>query len=211
MGDIFDLLVGEISATHEFAKPYINILEELALNTQILYLEGNHDFNLTPLFQRVKIFTLEQQPLKLNLHPSKANNPINNNTIIHLAHGDIFLSPLLQFILKSLRNHYLLIFLNFLNTLTYNFISKTILKNQKKKNLFYKIKDFENLAKERYKKYGNSDSWVCEGHYHQNMILNQKDVKYFNLASFAHEKSFFVVKYQRKIKFQEQKLRGQNV
>ncbi|HED0776796.1 TPA: UDP-2,3-diacylglucosamine diphosphatase, partial [Campylobacter jejuni] len=29
MGDIFDLLIGEISATHEFAKPYIELLEEL--------------------------------------------------------------------------------------------------------------------------------------------------------------------------------------
>ncbi|EIQ3291333.1 UDP-2,3-diacylglucosamine diphosphatase, partial [Campylobacter coli] len=27
MGDIFDLLIGEISATHEFAKPYIKLLE----------------------------------------------------------------------------------------------------------------------------------------------------------------------------------------
>ncbi|EAK3977886.1 UDP-2,3-diacylglucosamine diphosphatase, partial [Campylobacter coli] len=25
MGDIFDLLIGEISATHEFAKPYIKL------------------------------------------------------------------------------------------------------------------------------------------------------------------------------------------
>ncbi|EAH5875068.1 UDP-2,3-diacylglucosamine diphosphatase, partial [Campylobacter coli] len=46
MGDIFDLLIGEISATHEFAKPYIKLLEELALKMEIIYLEGNHDFNL---------------------------------------------------------------------------------------------------------------------------------------------------------------------
>ncbi|EPA1149729.1 UDP-2,3-diacylglucosamine diphosphatase, partial [Campylobacter jejuni] len=39
MGDIFDLLIGEISATHEFAKPYIELLEELALKIEIIYLE----------------------------------------------------------------------------------------------------------------------------------------------------------------------------
>ncbi|EAI9968245.1 UDP-2,3-diacylglucosamine diphosphatase, partial [Campylobacter jejuni] len=54
MGDIFDLLIGEISATHEFAKPYIELLEELALKIEIIYLEGNHDFNLSCFFKRVK-------------------------------------------------------------------------------------------------------------------------------------------------------------
>ncbi|HED6840555.1 TPA: UDP-2,3-diacylglucosamine diphosphatase, partial [Campylobacter coli] len=49
------------------------------------------------------------------------------------------------------------------------------------------------------------------GHYHQNLILDEKDVKYFNLASFAYERSFFVVECYQEIKFREQKLRGQNV
>ncbi|EAI7227868.1 UDP-2,3-diacylglucosamine diphosphatase, partial [Campylobacter coli] len=51
----------------------------------------------------------------------------------------------------------------------------------------------------------------CEGHYHQNLILDEKDIKYFNLASFAYERSFFVVECCQEIKFREQKLRGQNV
>ncbi|EAH9830339.1 TPA: metallophosphoesterase, partial [Campylobacter jejuni] len=144
MGDIFDLLIGEISATHEFAKPYIELLEELALKIEIIYLEGNHDFNLSCFFKRVKIFNLQEQPIKLNLHTSKGNNLVLNNAFIKLAHGDIFLPPLLQFTLKTLRNHYLLIFLNFLNIITCNFISNKILQNQNKKNLFYQIKDFEN-------------------------------------------------------------------
>ncbi len=211
MGDIFDLLIGEISATHEFAKPYIKLLEELALKMEIIYLEGNHDFNLARFFQRVKIFSLQEQPLKLNLHTSKGKNTDFKNSFITLAHGDIFLSPCLQFTLKSLRNHYLLIFLNFLNQISSNSISNKILKNQNKKNLFYKIENFKNLAKERYEKYGNLGFWVCEGHYHQNLILDEKDIKYFNLASFAYERSFFVVECCQEIKFREQKLRGQNV
>lgn len=62
MGDIFDLLIGEISATHEFAKPYIELLEELALKIEIIYLEGNHDFNLSCFFKRVKILTYKSSP-----------------------------------------------------------------------------------------------------------------------------------------------------
>lgn len=211
MGDIFDLLVGEISVTHEFAKPYIDLLEELALKMEIIYIEGNHDFNLSRFFQRVKIFKLQEQPIKLNLHTSKANNLTQAKFFIKLAHGDIFLTPFLQFILKSLRNHYLLVFLNFLNRLSCHFISNQILKKQNKKNLFYKIKNFENLAKKRYEKYENLGFWVCEGHYHQNFILNEEGIKYFNLASFAYERSFFIVEYEQEIKFREQKLRGQNV
>ncbi|EOJ9098041.1 metallophosphoesterase, partial [Campylobacter jejuni] len=122
MGDIFDLLIGEISATHEFAKPYIELLEELALKIEIIYLEGNHDFNLSCFFKRVKIFNLQEQPIKLNLHTSKGNNLVLNNAFIKLAHGDIFLPPLLQFTLKTLRNHYLLIFLNFLNLEKIDFV-----------------------------------------------------------------------------------------
>lgn len=209
MGDIFDLLIGEISATHEFAKPYIELLEELALRIEIIYLEGNHDFNLAYFFQRVKIFNLQKQPIKL--HISKGNISALNPSFIKLAHGDIFLPRLLQFTLKSLRNHYLLIFLNFLNIITRNFISKKILQNQNKKNLFYPIKDFENLAKKRYERYENLGFWVCEGHYHQNHQINEENIKYFNLASFAYKRSFFVVEYQQEIKFREQKLRGQNV
>ncbi len=62
MGDIFDLLIGEISATHEFAKPYIELLEELALKIEIIYLEGNHDFNLSCFFKRVKFLTYKSSP-----------------------------------------------------------------------------------------------------------------------------------------------------
>lgn len=94
------MLIGEISATHEFAKPYIELLEELALKIEIIYLEGNHDFNLSCFFKRVKIFNLQEQPIKLNLHTSKGNNLVLNSAFIKLAHGDIFLPPLLQFTLK---------------------------------------------------------------------------------------------------------------
>ena len=50
MGDIFDLLIYEIKATHSFAKPYIKILEDISDKTEVLYLEGNHDFNLANFF-----------------------------------------------------------------------------------------------------------------------------------------------------------------
>ncbi|MBF7048682.1 UDP-2,3-diacylglucosamine diphosphatase, partial [Campylobacter volucris] len=104
------MLVYEVKATHKFALPYIELLEELAIKIEIVYLEGNHDFNLANFFTRVKVFNIDKQPLLCKFED-------NTHTFVELAHGDIFLKPFLQFFLKSLRNHHLLCFLNFINNL----------------------------------------------------------------------------------------------
>lgn len=199
MGDIFDLLVAEISATHSFAKPYIELLEELAEEIEIFYFEGNHDFNLSVFFNKVKVFNIKKQPLVL--HTSK-----DKKCEFYLAHGDIFLNPFLEFALGLLRNHYLLCFLNALNFISFNAISKNILKKQKQKKIFVKMENFEFLARKRYEKFEAKGAWVVEGHYHQNFFLNEQNIKYFNLASFAYEKSFFVVEFGQEIKFLQCKL-----
>ncbi|ECL5231810.1 UDP-2,3-diacylglucosamine diphosphatase [Campylobacter upsaliensis] len=197
MGDIFDLLVWEISASHSFAMPYIVLLEKLCEKMEIYYLEGNHDFNLGLFFKKVRVIPLQNQPLVLHTSKGKDEN-------FFLAHGDIFLNPILQFLLKSLRNRFLLRFLNVLNFLTFSSISKQILARQKKKNLFYKIENFKILAYKRYEKYQAKGAWVIEGHYHQNLFLREERVKYFNLPSFAYERSFFVVKFSPEVKFEKQ-------
>ncbi|EFO9429555.1 UDP-2,3-diacylglucosamine diphosphatase [Campylobacter upsaliensis] len=197
MGDIFDLLVWEVSASHSFAMPYIALLEKLCEKMEIYYLEGNHDFNLSRFFKKVRVIPLQNQPLVL--HTSKGKDEK-----FFLAHGDIFLNPFLQFLLKSLRNRFLLRFLNVLNFLTFSSISEQILARQKRKNLFYKIENFKNLAYKRYEKYQAKGAWVIEGHYHQNLFLKEERVKYFNLPSFAYERSFFVVKFSSEVKFEKQ-------
>ncbi|WP_409513392.1 UDP-2,3-diacylglucosamine diphosphatase [Campylobacter sp. MIT 99-7217] len=227
MGDMFDVLVGEVEASHNFAKPYINLLEELALQMQIIYLEGNHDFNLGSFFKKVQVFPLQAQPLLCEFEILNADkfdqNDENLKTLkeyhfaceeiksLSLAHGDIFLPPLLGFVLKALRNHYLLAFLNILDKMLNFKISKQIFKKQKHKNLFFTIENFKELARKRYEKYAISKTLVVEGHYHQNLVLDEKNVKYINLPSFAYERSFFIVECADKIKFQEKKLKEEDV
>ncbi len=244
MGDIFEILVGQISKTHEFATPYITLLESLATKgVEVLYIEGNHDFNLSKLFKNVKVFSLENQPIilkcPLNLKVKRAKFSensagfkekgvgiqslefINENSKgtnsksaefkaqsleiqgqgvefkgiskLMLAHGDIFLPPFLAFLLRSLRNPFLLKTLNLINKLAFNAILAKIKSNQKKKNLFYQISNFNALAEKRYAKYRENNALVIEGHYHQNAIFNTKECKYINLPTFAYERSFFVV------------------
>ncbi|EEC4842562.1 UDP-2,3-diacylglucosamine diphosphatase [Campylobacter lari] len=196
MGDIFDLLIYEVKATHGFTKAYIDLLEELADEIEIIYLEGNHDFNLAKFFKKVKVFSIKQQPLLCKFQ---------DKTLVKLAHGDIFLKPFLQFCLKSLRNHYLLFFLNFLNVISKEKITQKILKNQNKKQLIRKIPHFSALAKERLKHY--NIGFVIEGHYHQDVFLEYENIKYLNLATFAYKESFFVVKYEPEIRFHKIELK----
>ena len=204
MGDIFDLLIYEIKSTHHFAKPYIKLLEELATEIEVIYLEGNHDFNLAKFFKKVKVFPIQKQALFLS---SKENIKITQKTLdkelksfefkgvngLYLAHGDIFLKPILSFFLRSLRSHFLLLFLNLLDRLSKNHISKKIKKKQLSKNLFYVIDDFYDMARARYARYECEECLVLEGHYHQNFLLNEEGKYYFNLDSFAYKESFFVV------------------
>ncbi|AJD06861.1 UDP-2,3-diacylglucosamine diphosphatase [Campylobacter lari] len=196
MGDIFDLLIYEVKATHGFAKVYIDLLEELADEIEIIYLEGNHDFNLAKFFKKVKVFSIKQQPLLCEFQ---------DKTLVKLAHGDIFLKPFLQFCLKSLRNHYLLFFLNFLNIISKEKITQKILKNQNKKQLIRKIPHFSTLIKERLKHY--NIGFMIEGHYHQDVFLEYENIKYLNLATFAYKESFFVVKYEPEIRFHKIELK----
>ena len=210
MGDMFDVLVGEIKATHKFAMPYINLLESLAgQGVEVLYLEGNHDFNLANLFKKVQVFPLQNQPLILkcaqnltlkkakftqnSLKFSKEKAEFQGVSQTALAHGDIFLPPFLAFLLKTLRKPLLLKFLNLLDSLAFGKFSAKIKANQKQKNLFYNIENFKEIAAQRYDKYRLNGALVVEGHYHQDAFISSEMRKYINLPTFAHERSFFVV------------------
>lgn len=212
MGDIFNMLVWQIHRTHEFAAPYVNLLENLASKgVEVLYIEGNHDFNVGQFFTKVKVFSLQNQPLilqsadklvfrwaKFGANGAKFIGKATEFTGIlqvALSHGDIFLPPFLAFALKSLRNPLLLKVLNFIDKLAFGKISAQILKNQKKKDLFYQIANFNTLATQRYAKYRANNALIIEGHYHQNAIINTKECKYINLPTFAYERSFFVVEW----------------
>lgn len=214
MGDIFDLLVYEVKATHDLAKPYIILLEELCDKVEIIYLEGNHDFNLSPFFNRVRVFPLQNQPLNLRLESENLkidevlceggalkkvrNYECKGAENLALSHGDIFLNFPLNFFLKSLRNKPLLRILNVLDFLLKNKISTKIKNNQKQKMLYKKFENSQEFARQRAKKYSQNGALIVEGHYHQNYANLTKEPKYLNLSCFAYERSFFVIQYANK-------------
>ena len=183
MGDIFDFLSFEIEYFNILNKDIISLINKLSYKIEIIYLEGNHDFNLTNIFSNVKVIPRGKQPIKIE----------SNSKIISISHGDIFTPNSYEIFTKIIRNSY---FLSFLNTIDYNYwLSKIIEKKLENKNICHKQSDFTNFIKNRIFKY-NSD-FVIEGHYHQGYI----DDKYINIHSLCCANKYLVYS-QNKFKFQ---------
>ena len=163
MGDIFDLLVGNSRYLKNLFKSEIELIDELAKKIEVIYIEGNHDFNLKPLFKNIKIFKIEQQPVAFKY----------NTKIVAISHGDRFEMKLsYKVYTKLIRNPIVL-------KLLPEFIAKNKLASMRNKMICKKIKNFENLAKNIVKNY-KADITI-EGHYHQGVIVDN----YVSLPSLA--------------------------
>jgi len=105
MGDIFDALFGFIKPTLKENKEVIDLINDISLNIEVIYLEGNHDFNLKSIFKNVRLYTIQEQPLKCS---------INDNTI-YIAHGDFVGSSVYKLYTYFARSKVVLFLLNILN------------------------------------------------------------------------------------------------
>ncbi len=196
MGDIFDLLVGGVSYTIEQNKEVIASLNQLSKSHQIIYLEGNHDFNLKSIFKDMSIYPLQKQPLVLEYH----------NKRIALSHGDNFESPSYKLYSYLIRNKISLFFLNLIDRLLKNKISKDILLTQKNKNLCKKSKDFKQKAKQKLKFYDithNRFDLICEGHYHMDEEYIFDTTRYRFFPSYACGGSITQIHFKEEIVFNQ--------
>lgn len=177
MGDMIDFISGESRYFIKQNKEVIDILNELSDDIEIIYLEGNHDYNLDTLFPNIKVVKRDKQPLL---------GRFVNGKIINLSHGDNFSDWKYNFYCIIIRNKYLLYFLNFLDMNF--FISKRIENALLKKNICYKIFDFERIVKKRVSNY-NCDI-VVEGHFHQGGEYLVDNKKYVNVPSLFCQKKY---------------------
>jgi UDP-2,3-diacylglucosamine hydrolase len=194
MGDIFDALFGYAKHTCEVNKEMIELLNDISKNIEIIYLEGNHDFNLKPIFKNIKVYTIKNQPLKCSY----------NDKTLYIAHGD-FISPLGYKIYTSIiRNPKLLYVLNIFDRLFGDVILKNVDKYLNKKD---DCKEFTGF-KEYILKRGIS-SYKCdyfiEGHFHQNKTFSFEEFEYINLAAFACNQRYFIVKSSKDKELLEEK------
>lgn len=176
MGDIFDLLFGGIPYTVERNKEVVDLINTLSDNIEIIYLEGNHDFNLASIFPGVKVFSIRQQPVACEF----------GGQSVALAHGD-FDGPLgYRFYTAVIRNPFVLRFLSMLDTLGRHFIINALDKKLARKNDCHSMHTFEqyvtkHLSKQDLSRY----TMFIEGHHHQNHAFNIGECRYVNLPAFA--------------------------
>ena len=194
MGDMFDFLAAQCEFFVKFYEPYIDVINEISKKTEIYYFEGNHDFNLAPLFKNVKTYPIGAQPVKFASKCQKC---------VFIAHGDIFLPLVSKYALRFLRIEFFLKTMNFFDKFLNFRLSKRILNKLKRKILDYKIPNFKELAEAKVYRYNGlcKADIVIEGHYHQGDIFELDSQKYVNVPSFACEQSYFIVEYAPNIKF----------
>jgi|GEM_PF-4357094 len=146
VGDIFHILLPFNYVKKLFQKP-ITLLEQIAEKTEVYYLEGNHDFQLTSLFRRVKIV------------PNFLYDP---DLKVIIAHGDLTAPPPLYRMYSSfIRNN---TFLKIMGWISFYQLEKWVFKLLLKKPVrCTKISNFREIVLQR-----EWEGWLIEGHYHQN-------------------------------------------
>ncbi len=176
MGDIFDLLFGGIAKTVERNQEAVDLINTLSDNIEIIYLEGNHDFNLASIFPGVQTFSIKQQPVVCEYR----------GETVALAHGDFDGAFGYRFYTALIRNHSVLRILSFLNGVGKQFILNALDAKLAKKDDCQKMYTFENyitkhLAKQNLEKY----ALFIEGHHHQDLSFEIDGCTYVNLPAFA--------------------------
>ena len=179
MGDIFDFISGESKYFIQQNSNAINLLNKLSKEIEIIYLEGNHDYNLKIIFPNMEVIKRENQPLLVKL----------NDKTIALSHGDNFINWKYDLYCKFIRNT---VFLRFMNFIDINFfISKKIEEALVKKNICHTIRNFEHIVSKRVKNY-DADI-IIEGHYHQGNSYFLDEKMYINIPSLCCQKEYIKI------------------
>ena len=183
MGDIFDALFGLIEYTYEDNQEMIALLDAIAQEIEVIYFEGNHDFNLKVVFRNIKIFPLAKQPQTLLYHDKK----------VCMAHGDFDGKLGYKIYTALIRNPFVLFILKYIDIALKHLIINKIEGHLDKKDDCKELVWFEDFIQNRF---GNR--FVCdyfiEGHFHQNRSLDLNSFTYINLGAFACNQRYFIVK-----------------
>jgi len=183
MGDIFDALFGEVEYTHEKNSNIIELINDISEHIEVIYLEGNHDFNLQSIFPRVKVFSIQMQPIICNY----------KDKTLYLAHGDFDGGLFYKIYTAVIRNTIVLTILKSIDNLFNHYIVNKLDEYLSKKDDCKEFVGFKEFIDERL-----SSKLICdffiEGHFHQNRSLDFAKFRYINLGAFACNQRYFTVK-----------------
>jgi len=194
MGDIFDALFGSIDFTCKQNKEMITLINSISAKVEVLYLEGNHDFNIQKIFPLAKVFSIKSQPVRAVYEDKK----------LYLAHGDFdgdFFYRIYTFLIRS---PFVLFFLKYIDIFSNHGILKKIDSHLRKKNDCKKFRGFKEFIQKRLASRYDCDYFI-EGHYHQNDSFDVADFHYINLGAFACNQRYFIVKSLQDIELLKEK------
>ena len=183
MGDIFDALFGEVPYTHEINQELISLINSISQRIEVIYLEGNHDFNLNKIFPFSKIFPFKTQPVLCSYGDKR----------VYLAHGDFDGVKSYQVYTGLIRSKIVLSFLRVVDTVLNHLILNKLDDYLGKKDDCREFIGFEKFIYMRLNDRYECDYFI-EGHYHQNSSFKLKRFHYINLAAFACNQRYFIVK-----------------
>ncbi len=178
MGDIFDLLFGFSSHSIERNRKMVDLLQRISKETDVVYLEGNHDFGLRPIFaETMRVVSRREQPLMAMCQGVR----------IALHHGDVLQGSGYELYTALIRHRWIDRLLEAVDIRTGGAIITRLERYNKAKRPCYRIEDFEERVRRRMKRLRRRyvfDLWV-EGHYHQDRSFSLDGVSYRNLPAFA--------------------------
>ncbi len=183
MGDIFDALFYEVPYTQKINQEAVALLQNISLNIEVIYLEGNHDFNLQKVFPNVKVFPISKQPVLCKYNSKK----------VLLAHGDFGSNLTYRTYTAVIRNSIVLKILNFIDLLLGHKIFKKLDSYLSKKDDCKDFVGFEKFIQGRLVDKYECDYFI-EGHFHQNKSFRFEQFTYINLGAFACNQRYFIVK-----------------
>jgi len=185
MGDIFDLLFGQIAVTHVMNAEAVAALQRISRRIPVLYLEGNHDYNLAGLFPDATVVPLSRQPYACRC---------GERTLL-LAHGDFNQPWQYNLYTALIRNGVILHLLGWINRLTGNGIIAKLEAYLKRKNHCHAMTDYEGFVRRHLAPLALAGTDVfIEGHYHQGMAYDFEGLRYFNPDAFACNLRYAIVR-----------------
>jgi len=185
MGDIFDALFGGIDYTCVANQEMIRLLNDISQEIELIYLEGNHDFNLKKLFPNAVIISMQEQPIQASL----------NDKTLYLAHGDFDGDIFYKLYSAFIRNPFVLFVLKYIDIISNHAIIKNLEAHLKKKDDCKHLDAFAAFIRRRLGGRFACDYFI-EGHFHQNVSFSVDGYKYINLAAFACNQRYFIIKYE---------------
>lgn len=195
MGDIFDALFGSIDFTCKQNHGMIKLINDISTTLEVIYLEGNHDFNLKKIFPQAKVFSIQEQPVKAVYKDKK----------ISLAHGDFGGEFFYRIYTSLIRNAFVLFVLKYIDIFSNHAILNKLDAYLSQKNDCKEFKNFQQFVEKRLGEEYECDYFI-EGHFHQNTQFDTAHFHYINLGAFACNQRYFIVKSsQNRLLLEEKK------